>query len=254
MNLGWKRDKPSDDDRHISERLGLSLGSVPESASIRQHVISVLDQGGVQSCVSNAVAQAIRICQRVQGVQTPPLLSRLALYSWARAFDGEQTIDGGTRVRNAWLAMAKLGFPRETAWPYDEAAVNQPVPLEAVRESVDQRYALGGFFRIPSVGASLASYIRKAITEQHPVVFGTRVDNAIMTLPAGTYYRRTSPEVGGHALCIVGYTPDGVEVANSWGPLWSDGGFGLVSWEQILSDDADDFWVPTLAPLLDGAA
>ncbi len=42
-----------------------------------------------------------------------------------------------------------------------------------------------------------------------------------------TYYPGTVR--GGHAVCLVGYTPDYFIVRNSWGTGWGDGGFGYAS-------------------------
>jgi C1A family cysteine protease len=41
---------------------------------------------------------------------------------------------------------------------------------------------------------------------------------------------------GGHAVAIVGYTPDRFIIRNSWGTTWGDQGFGYASFEY--ADDA----------------
>ncbi len=42
-----------------------------------------------------------------------------------------------------------------------------------------------------------------------------------------TYLKNTIR--GGHAVCLVGYTPDHFIVRNSWGKKWGDNGFGYAS-------------------------
>ncbi|MDJ0824868.1 MAG: C1 family peptidase [Rhodobacter sp.] len=43
-----------------------------------------------------------------------------------------------------------------------------------------------------------------------------------------------SEQIGGHAVCFVGYTPDHFIVRNSWGENWGHGGFGYVSNQYVL--------------------
>ncbi|MGI8825266.1 MAG: C1 family peptidase [Chloroflexota bacterium] len=38
-----------------------------------------------------------------------------------------------------------------------------------------------------------------------------------------------------HSMAIVGYTPQGVEILNSWGPSWGDNGRAILTWDFIAS-------------------
>ena len=49
----------------------------------------------------------------------------------------------------------------------------------------------------------------------------------------------------GHAVTIVGYTPEGFIVQNSWGESWGDGGFALLPYEDYMLH-ATDVWVAQL--------
>lgn len=52
---------------------------------------------------------------------------------------------------------------------------------------------------------------------------------------------------GGHAICIVGYRPDGrFIVRNSWGTAWGDKGFAYVSPGYIQAAFFDESYVMTL--------
>ena len=48
---------------------------------------------------------------------------------------------------------------------------------------------------------------------------------------AGVLHRhyREDASGGGHAACLVGYTPTHFIVRNSWGQRWGDGGFAYAS-------------------------
>ena len=39
--------------------------------------------------------------------------------------------------------------------------------------------------------------------------------------------------IGGHAVLICGYDPDGIYIQNSWSRSWGLYGFGFLSWEQF---------------------
>jgi hypothetical protein len=65
-------------------------------------------------------------------------------------------------------------------------------------------------------------------------------------------YQRTLPVIqrrgradSGHAIAIVGYTPEGFIIQNSWGTAWGDGGFALLPYEDYMLH-ATDVWVAQL--------
>jgi len=52
-------------------------------------------------------------------------------------------------------------------------------------------------------------------------------------------------ELGGHAMCIVGYNDKTrmFAIANSWSKNWGDEGFGFMPYDYIANQDyCGDFW------------
>lgn len=236
---------------HASALIGTSM-DVPDGASVKDHVRSVLDQSITESCVAHATPQALRIAMSVQGEVDPPLPSRLQIYWDARAANGEQNVDQGTYVHSAFDTIRKLGFCPESAWPFDPANVNMRPDWQSYRLAADQR-RVGTYSRITSTGTDLELDIKRAIAAKHPIVFGTDVDQAFEDLPAGfSWPGVTGQALGGHAMCAISYDAFGVEIVNSWGTSWSSGGFGRMLWSAVHS--WSDIWIITIAPQLSEAA
>ena len=73
-----------------------------------------------------------------------------------------------------------------------------------------------------------------------------------MTLPAPTsadevptIKHATGSQEQGHAFAIVGYTPEGFIIQNSWGGEWGRGGFAVLTYEDWI-ENAMDCWVAQL--------
>jgi C1A family cysteine protease len=222
--FGYVRDVPDVRDQHFAK---LGIGAAPpSSASLRSYVVEVLDQLGTSSCCANAWAQALRIADRVQGLQSAPQLSsREFLYYCARKYDGGAIVDAGTQLRSVAKAVVKFGRPPESAWPFVEAKINDQPPWEAVREAFDHR-GPAGYHRI-----STLTEIKQAIAAGHAVVGGADIGESFENYTSGVYSPNPSEaKLGGHALCFVGYDEQSFTIVNSWGPLWGlDHGFIRVA-------------------------
>ena len=57
--------------------------------------------------------------------------------------------------------------------------------------------------------------------------------------------QRKGRATSGHAVALVGYTPHGFIVQNSWGTAWGAGGFALLPYEDYMMH-ATDVWVAQL--------
>lgn len=233
-----------------------SAAPLPASASLRGHVVEVLDQKQTSACVAHSITQAIRTSLSIHGVKAPSLPSRLFVYYVARAESGDEHVDGGTMISSGIDALSKMGFPEEAQWPFtdDEAVVNAPPSWEAFRSAADQRW-LKGAYRITSTGAQRVHDVKAAIASGMPVMFGTDVDDAIFDLKKGDVWGGCAGTIaGGHAILITGYQPGAFEICNSWGPTYCDDGFFLAAEAAIASPQANDFWVAQVTPNFSDAA
>lgn len=220
--LGYKPDVPDARDQHFAK---LGIGAAPpSSASLRSHVVEVLDQLGTSSCCANAWAQALRIADSVAGVKSPQLSSREFLYYGARKYDNDgEIVDMGTQLRSVAKAVVKFGRPPESAWPFVEARINEQPPWEAFREAFDHK-GPAGYHRVTTL-----TEIKQAIAAGHAVVGGVQIGQSFEDYAGGIYSApKGEDSLGGHALCFTSYDEHSFEIVNSWG-MWGDRGFIRVA-------------------------
>lgn len=253
---GWIPDSAAKKVKDFNANLLLErVVARPASVSLRHLIPSILNQGSLGSCTCNAVAQALRMALVREGNPNAELASRLFLYYYARAASpGNTQVDSGTQIRCVFDALRKIGYCRESTWPYDTSTFTFMPSAVAVRAAYDQRSA-GGYFRISSTGAQRIDDICAAIAGGYAVVFGTPVSNAIFSTdpakPLGPPIGETI--VGGHAMTVVGYRPgaDGTvdfDIVNSWGSDWGDGGFFTMASAYLAWDETSDLWIYENAP------
>ncbi len=234
---GYIKDAPDPRDEHFAK---LGIGAAPPiSASLRNHVLDVLDQLGTSSCCANAWAQALRIADSISGVKTPQLSSREFLYFGARKYDGGDIVDMGTQLRSVAKAVVKVGRPPESAWPFVEARINDQPPWEAFREAFDHK-GPAGYHRV-----STLTEIKQAIAAGHAVVGGVDIGQSFEDYSGGIYSAPSGEaSLGGHALCFVGYDEHSFTIVNSWNLTWGEHGFARVA--PSFASAFTDLWCVSL--------
>jgi len=251
--FGWLKDpakQPGEPPDHDARTI-LASTPIPRAASNRRLIVDVLDQGQLESCVANAIMQAIRATHVRDGVTAPRLGSRLYGYWCSRAFHGSTRVDSGTYLRTFFQALNKFGFCPEERWPYDAGRFADMPPNAAFRSAFDQ-HSPTSYKRITSGGVDRIADLKRAIAAGYLVTFGTLVTEAFVQGDLGTEPLAPPPQqdhiAGGHALCAVGYDGDVFEVVNSWGTGWGDNGLCYMAREYFMWGYTDDVWVVAEAP------
>ena len=158
--------------------------------------------------------------------------------------------DDGTYIRLCFEVLSRFGICREDlpagkgGWPYNLTKVATLPDLMAMRAATAHR--IHSYYRITEKGNDRLEAIITALQGKHPVVFGTSIDDAFLSVKDLTPWVKTGPSIGGHATIIVGYLRGlGFIVKNSWGQDWGENGFCIMKPEVFLSDDTHELWVPT---------
>ncbi len=219
----------------------------------------ILDQKNEGACTGFALAAVInflRTRQKQRGVVSPRML-----YELARRYDEWPGEDyEGSSARGAIKGWAKHGVCLRTSWQDHQrglAHMNDAVIREAMAVPGGAYYRIRPYnvrdmhTALNETGilyATLMVHSGWAAPGSGKGEKPVRVDfvhggrKATLKLPV---IRRHGSADGGHAVALVGYTPQGFIVQNSWGPGWGAGGFALLPYEDFLMH-ATDVWVAQL--------
>ena len=191
--------------------------------------LCVRHQRAEGSCTGQALAAVVDIQnakRREFGADVPSRVSARMLYSAAQAFD-EYSDDGlpGSSIRGALKGFWNRGACDETMMPYLAGFKNDELTVEITKDA--RRVSLGAYFRLKH---TLNDY-HAALSEAGAILVSAVVhkDWSPETVSANhgkIPFSNTMEIEGAHAFAIVGHTPEGFLVLNSWGPKW--GGYNLA--------------------------
>ena len=254
QRYGWRPDDLDHDrDQHF-EWFFHEAVRFPPIFSLRSKQPDIWNQGNLGSCVGHGVARVFQMQRRAQQLTPDWAPSRLAIYYWARVFDGTEDIDAGAQIRNGIKAIARFGAPPEEEWPYapDKFSVSPDDDCMA-KASLNQALR---YYRVQQT----ATWIKTCLMQGFGVVYGFNVypqfesdaaaATGIIEMP-----RRLATPIGGHCQVIVGWDDtkqaNGVtgywESANSWGSSWGDEGFNWTPQAYFTNTRlSSDFWTVQL--------
>jgi hypothetical protein len=206
------------------------VARIPDSVDLRADWWPVNDQGATGSCVGQATADGLARWHFVMAGRLPEALPPSIRYVWMAAKETDQYTDSpstfleedGTSLKAALDVIRKYGV-----------VTTDELPFTGPLYGGDPKT----FYAIAAT-RKIASYYRLNVGDWKAWLSGTGPilarldvdptwDNATST--GGNLDTYTGPGRGGHAIAIVGYTPDRFIVRNSWGTAWGDNGFGYAS-------------------------
>ena len=249
--IGYMPDSDYPDERDKDSKEILTAAEADEWASLSQWVVDVLNQRSLGSCVSNSGLQAVRMSQRRQNPDViPPLGSRLFGYYNPRTYHDAEDDDNGTYIRFFFKALNKFGFCPESKYPYYIDKFADKPDHGIYRAAIDQKDPTD-YYRIYETGDDRIRVIKRAISQGHPVVFGTTVTNKFCRGEAdGVIPRPTTGYRGGHAMLVEGFN-DAEEcciILNSWGRGFGDNGRCKFGYDYMTWSQTRDLWVVRSAP------
>ena len=208
--------------------------AIPSSKDLRAAWWKINDQGATGSCVGWASADSVIRWHMVKANRLTSGVLLSPRFIWMASKETDAYVSQATtfiEAEGTWLKAAldvarKFGTVAENVLPFGSGKLYQG--------DAQAFYALAAQRKIASyfnLGTNLGTW-RSWMANQGPILTRFNVeatwDNATQTKGRLDVYQ-TGTERGGHAVALVGYTPDRFIVRNSWGTGWGDAGFGYAS-------------------------
>ncbi len=216
-----------------------TLRKIPEAVDLRENWWKPGNQGSTGSCVGWSLGDGVLRWHFVKKRKLQHNEKLSVRYIWMASKEIDELHewpstfidDAGTTLKTALDVARKFGCIKEADLPFNG-------DMSMIAE--DRFYKLAGKMKIKSYynlmrsGKDSLAAIRKWIGSGKGPVFlcvnaDKTWDNAKKT--EGHLHKFIKPkEEYGHAVCIVGYTPDYFIIRNSWGTSdWGDNGFAYAS-------------------------
>lgn len=213
--------------------------AIPESKDLREPWWPIGDQGSTGSCVGWATADSVLRWHFVKAGRLT-VNERLSVrFVWMAAKETDEFVtepttfieEQGTSLKAALDIARKFGVVKDSVLPLGTGGLYM-----GKKETF---YALASQLKIANyinLGNDL-NHWREWIANNGPILTRLNVDatwyNASGEAGNLDVYQADTAS-GGHAVALVGYTPDRFIVRNSWGTEnWGDKGFAYASLEYV---------------------
>lgn len=236
---GWKKDKKDPRDLLYRDIKPVSI-TLPDRVDLRAICSPVEDQGDLGSCTANALVGNLEFLERKSNVKFWDI-SRLFIYYNERVIEDTISEDNGAELRDGIKSLVTYGYCSEKRVPYVTSKFTRKPSCIAYKEA--KKHTIQSYHSIMTLNEMLV-----CLAEGYPFVFGFTVyegfesdevkQSGILNMPG-----QAEQEVGGHAVCAVGYDQAAKRfiVRNSWGPDWGQGGYFTMPFEYM-EKLANDFW------------
>ena len=197
------------------ESINHPLFEYPAEVDYRKDLPTAWDQGSDGPCSSYAAA-AIKTWQELKDYGSTERLSKYFLYN-LRVNKPQK----GMTPRHTMQLLRKYGIPSAKSYKRRWKDV-EDIPQEVLDEALNHRIL--GYARIMTIDG-----LKKSIYKNGPAYIAMPVFN-----DTDTFWKAKWSEniLGGHALCVVGYTETGFILRNSWGTQWGDFGHTIYPYSD----------------------
>ncbi|MBY0456180.1 MAG: C1 family peptidase, partial [Gemmataceae bacterium] len=231
--------------------------ALPTAVNLIARMPPIRNQAGRGTCVAFTLTAIHDYATRLAGGQANNF-SEQHLYYETKLIDGAPN-GCGTWQAKAALALANRGQCLEPVWPYNPNPPcnnHGPLPAGARPNGLIYRFRVTG---LVDATARNVAWIKSMLADRKPVGISIPVYNSwyssSQTTKTGAITMRlgTEPNVGGHAVCLVGYqdsasAPGGgyFIVRNSWSTNWGyqcpyGPGYGTIPYQYITNDNWEAF-------------
>ena len=217
----------------------LTASPLPEIKDLRESWWKIGDQGSTGSCVGWAAADSVVRWHFVQQGRIRKNEKLSVRYVWMASKETDEFVSrpttfierDGTSLKAALDVVRKYGVVRNKILPFHTNKLSS-LKTETFY-AIAAELKIASYFKLPK----RVNRWKRWLADSGPILTRLNVDgtwqNATNTNGYLDSYDDESAE-GGHAVALVGYTPDYFIVRNSWGDDWGDGGFAYASYAYAL--------------------
>jgi hypothetical protein len=215
--------------------LPTTRAAIPSSKDLREDWWKIGDQGSTGSCVGWATGDSVLRWHFVKAGRMPTDHKLSPRFLWMASKETDPSTSqpttfiesAGTTLKSALDVARKFGAVRDNILPFttQRLYLGQSKTFYAVAAQL----RIGAYFNLSD---DLDDW-RTWLATKGPILTRLDVDRTWDEAKANAgnmdVYRPETTR-GGHAVALVGYTPDRFIVRNSWGTTsWGDQGFGYAS-------------------------
>ncbi len=217
---------------HVTETAGMNI---PKSKDLREKWWDIGDQGNTGSCVGWATADSVLRWYMVKAHRLAEKKKLSVRFIWMASKETDEYNDypstflelEGTSLKAAVDIARNYGCVEESILPFQPEQLYDGEPEIFLANA--SRYKILNYFNLGGNGLPDWDKVRTWIAKKGPVLTRLNVDETWYDNDAGVLDVYKNPYDAGHAVALVGYTPDTFIVRNSWGTGWGDKGYGYAS-------------------------
>lgn len=189
---------------------------LPKTLDYRDDLPPVWDQGVDGPCSAYASA-AMKQWQEKKDYGLKKSLSKFFIYSLRSNYPNR-----GMYARDTMQILQKYGVPTEKSFKKKWKSKDD-IPQEVLDEALNHKII--GYAKVNTVDG-----LKKSLYKNGPCYATFPVYSNEPEFWKPSFGKNKI--IGGHAVCIVGYTKDGFIVRNSWGWDWADRGHSIYHYED----------------------
>jgi C1A family cysteine protease len=190
----------------------------PNTLDFRPFLNEVRNQGTQGSCFAFAVS-CMKEFQEQKDYKFEGYMSPQFFYDVrSNLYDDDKNNDEGMFGRDVMKILTKIGICTEKEYPYGiENSKHKDKIDKAIYESAYKHKCIS-YAKVNSI-----QDLKRSLYKNGPCLICVPVYNYGPTMWQKEHYNQKM--IGGHAMCIVGYTKNSFIIRNSWGKNWQDDGY-----------------------------
>lgn len=215
---------------------GISESRLPRRVDLSRYLPPIGSQGMIESCSAWSTvyyAKTIQENQEHEWGADSPSHQFSPLFSYNQITRGRNE---GTSIDDHMLIIQNMGAVPLSEFPYTEQ-INMFPNDETIARA--EPYRGESYRKLSEYNWNTQEWttdintVKTVLAEGSPVVGGFLVHDSFYAYQGGIYSHPVGAELGGHAMCVVGYDDDkrAFLIVNSWGEDWGEDGFMWMSYD-----------------------